>query len=687
MTFKKKVTASTLAVSLMSASLAGIPFSDEWLAGKLTVSAAAAAASSSNLDTVKIKLDRLIKQLSAGDKEKLKALRAEITAKITEDVFKASFKDILAKTTAAGVDEDTLYSLFQEVSTLFYDPSYQKLTEIRNNADYIAAAKKLGEAGGVNDLSVDDLALFLFGPGGVETTLVKLVKTKKLSELLALFNSADARNELLREAFRQTLNNTGVGGVKLSVALGNLGITEAQIASAVTSVQGKLDADIVKNATLSLALAYIKAEGIDLPSEGGNPGGGTGGGGGGGAPGGAGGDTGGGSAPTTPNQSLETLLLVDTAKLVKVADGKAVLELKEADMLKRLEAIKTAAAGKTGLTMTLDLGQVKAEAITVPVAKAVVEAAKTAGVETLDVKVNGLKISLPLAQFADALNLTIRTLPDTTVTSIRPLELASDVYELGLEVGGAKVTSFRSPVTVHFPLREGVKVDRELLSVAKVADGQLQFEGGALNGQTMVEPRDSFSAYAVVENKVSFNDIEGVQAWAGRQIAVVAAKGAVEGRSEGLFVPEAPVTRAEFAKMLVRALNLENGSATEAFGDVDSGDWFAPYVAAAAQKGIIQGRSADTFAPSDRITRAEMATMIARALKAAHQLGDVQNESAVLGQFSDAAQIAAALRQGVAFAASHKLVIGNDGKFNPNDDATRAEAAVIVYRTLNFKSE
>lgn len=677
---KKKVAVSTIAVSMAAATLAGVPLSNKGLANYLGTVSVSAAATTSNLDIVKAKLDKLYGELSSNDKAKLQALRTEVSTKITEEVFKSSFSGLLEKTTAAGVNSSTLFDIFHAVNSLVYDPSYQNLVDIRNNSTYINAAKKLGEAGGLDNLSVDDLSAFVFGTNGFEQTMVNIVKTKKLSELTALVNDADARNSLIKEAFKQSLN-LSVHGHKLSDVLNKLGVTEDQLATAYTSVQSKLDPAIVKNATLALALAYIKAEGITLSPEGGGfiPGGASGGA--------AGGASGGAAVTPTPSQqgSLESLSLIDASKMVEIVGGKATLKLKDADVLKTLQAIKAAAAGKTGLTLSLDMGKVNAGSISVPVSKAILEGAKAAGVEFLAVTANNLTLTLPVAQFADSLNLMITKLDDKTVTSISALKLASDVYEFGLEVGGTKVTSFKSPIKVRIPLRD-VQVDQELLSVAKVVNGSLQFQGGMLDGKFVVEPRDSFSAYAVVENKVTFGDIAKVQAWAGRQIEVVAAKGAIEGKSAGVFAPQDSVTRAEFAKMLIRALNLENGNDTESFSDVNSSDWYAPYVATAVKLGIIQGRTSETFAPNAQITRAEMATMVSRALKAAKQLGNVDNEGAILSQFSDASKIGSSLKQGVAFAVNHKLVIGNNGKFNPNSSATRAEAAVIIYRTMNYKT-
>lgn len=695
MTFRKKITVSTLAVSMAAATLAGIPLSNQGLTKHFGATAVMAA--SSNLDTVKNKLERLYAELSPSDKTKLQALRSEINSKLDMGSFVSNAAPLLTQTSKAGVSNEVIFSLFNAVTTLTYDPTYENLVAIRNNPEYIEAAKRIGEAGGVTNLTVDDLANFLFGSQGVEAQIVSIVKNKSLAELNNLLNDSEARNALIREAFRGVLKSS-VGDQKVSDVLNKLEITEDMIASSVTNVQNQLDPAIVKSAALVLALAYINAEDIDLKPEnpgtnppdngsgegGGTPGGGGGSGGGGGGGAAGGGGTPGGGAVTTPTGTLKELLNFDASKLVQILDGKATLKLIDADMLKLIEAIKAAAVNEKGeLTLNIDLGTVNASSIDTLVSKAIVEAAKFAGIDNIALTVNGLTFILPIDQFNDSVKLSIIKKEDATISDISKLQLASDVYEFNFEVGGKEVTSFRKPITIRLPLRD-VNVDKELLSVAKIVNGTLQFQGGVLDGKFIVEHRDTLSTYAVVENKVDFTDISSVQSWAGRQIQVVAAKGAIEGKSAGVFAPKDSVTRAEFSKMLVRALNLENSFATESFSDVNSTDWFAPYVAAAADKGIIYGRSASKFAPHDKISRAEMATMISRALKVSQNITDENNTESVLKQFSDADKIGKALKPGVAFAASKGLVVGTNGKFNPNDNATRAEAAVMIYRTMNY---
>lgn len=95
-------------------------------------------------------------------------------------------------------------------------------------------------------------------------------------------------------------------------------------------------------------------------------------------------------------------------------------------------------------------------------------------------------------------------------------------------------------------------------------------------------------------------------------IAAIAAVGVTNGIRPGYFGAEEFLTRDQMAAFLVRALDLP-ASAVDAFAD-DDGTFFEDEINALAAAGITAGRSATTFAPSERITRAEMAAMLVRAL-------------------------------------------------------------------------
>ena len=86
------------------------------------------------------------------------------------------------------------------------------------------------------------------------------------------------------------------------------------------------------------------------------------------------------------------------------------------------------------------------------------------------------------------------------------------------------------------------------------------------------------------------------------------------GYSDGTFRPNAPITRAEFAKIAV-SFSQANGSAVYSyFTDVKTTDWFAPYVTAAKDSSLIEGYSDGSFKPENRITRAEACTIVNRVL-------------------------------------------------------------------------
>jgi hypothetical protein len=377
----------------------------------------------------------------------------------------------------------------------------------------------------------------------------------------------------------------------------------------------------------------------------------------------------------TATVALNTAELTQQIKDIMAQVDKLNAALKDADpTAKPVEA-----------KITLDLGNLKVNNAEITLNKDILKAAKDAGVGKIEVKANGVGVAFGAGMFTADTTLSIKKDDAKVATAVTKQKVASDVYEFEFKSDGKAVTNFSQPVTLTMPVTVD-KVDTELLTIGKIIDGKIIPYGGKYNAtdKQVSTNRNSFSTYTVIENKVTFNDIASVQDWAGRQIQVAAAKGIIEGRADGQFVPNDTVTRAEFAKLIVTAFTLQDDSAKNTFKDVNSKDWFAPYVAAAAKAGIINGRSADQFDPNGEITRAEMATMASRALVATGNFQYEKDADAALKNFKDADDIGSSLKDGVALAAKLGIVVGEDGSvFNPNDDSTRAQAAVVIYRLLN----
>ncbi len=97
-------------------------------------------------------------------------------------------------------------------------------------------------------------------------------------------------------------------------------------------------------------------------------------------------------------------------------------------------------------------------------------------------------------------------------------------------------------------------------------------------------------------------------------IEALAAREIINGMSEKEFQPDATMTRAQYATIVVKALGL-SPKANSKFKDVASNAWYAPYVGTANTYGIVNGISDNEFNPSGTITRQEAAVMTIRAAK------------------------------------------------------------------------
>lgn len=136
----------------------------------------------------------------------------------------------------------------------------------------------------------------------------------------------------------------------------------------------------------------------------------------------------------------------------------------------------------------------------------------------------------------------------------------------------------------------------------------------------------------------SFTDVTDDMPYAAA-IKLLAAKGVIQGYLDGRFGPNDPVTRQQFAKMIVLALGIGAQPLQQAcpFSDVQplptSSDPLYPtaYVAACAAAGIVVGKTQDRFYPYEHVTRAQLISMIARAADLPEPPADYQP---VFGPFS-----------------------------------------------------
>ena len=176
-------------------------------------------------------------------------------------------------------------------------------------------------------------------------------------------------------------------------------------------------------------------------------------------------------------------------------------------------------------------------------------------------------------------------------------------------------------------------------------------------------------------NFSEFEDLESVP-WVIEAVMTLKNKGIVNGVNDKEFAPNESITREEFAAMAVRAFNLPTVDLNdELFVDVPQNMWYNTVVAAAYNAGIIKGRDDGSFGAGEKITREDMVVMLYRAAK-------LSGYKSI--EFKDGDSVSDYAAEAVRELSAAGIITGDEsGFFRPKATATRAEAAVMIYRIIN----
>lgn len=181
------------------------------------------------------------------------------------------------------------------------------------------------------------------------------------------------------------------------------------------------------------------------------------------------------------------------------------------------------------------------------------------------------------------------------------------------------------------------------------------------------------------DDEKTFYDLDGFE-WAKDYINSLSSKKVINGFGDGTFKPGNKVTREEFVKMLVVALNLK-GDIKLGFNDVDSTHWAYGYIKTAVASGIVNGISDTEFGITSEITRQDMAVMAYRAAKKVGKLNNIEPDK---NNFSDESDIADYAKDAIAYMKSAGIINGvGENMFNPLGTATRAETAVVISKIID----
>src|SRR5690606_15786508 len=124
-----------------------------------------------------------------------------------------------------------------------------------------------------------------------------------------------------------------------------------------------------------------------------------------------------------------------------------------------------------------------------------------------------------------------------------------------------EVTTFSGYVNREIPVPSGVNPDEVSTAVIQDEDGSVRHVPTSVevrDGKAVAQIRSlTNSTYALVRHAATFTDVD--HHWAEQAIHDLASRMIVSGQAAGRYVPDAAVTRAEFAAIAVRALGLPAG--------------------------------------------------------------------------------------------------------------------------------
>ena len=166
-------------------------------------------------------------------------------------------------------------------------------------------------------------------------------------------------------------------------------------------------------------------------------------------------------------------------------------------------------------------------------------------------------------------------------------------------------------------------------------------------------------------------------------IEALAAREIINGKSADAFDPDATMTRAEYAAIVVKALGLPMKEEAK-FEDVTKTDWFFPFVNTACSYGIINGISETEFNPNGTITREEAAVMTARAAKLCGMNTELETAAIrdVLAGFTDYVTASDWARSGLAFCLREQILSEEEIEILPKKEIKRCEIAQMLYQML-----
>lgn len=142
------------------------------------------------------------------------------------------------------------------------------------------------------------------------------------------------------------------------------------------------------------------------------------------------------------------------------------------------------------------------------------------------------------------------------------------------------------------------------------------------------------------------------------------------------FAPNATLTRGQFVTLLARLHGVESAEGTLPFTDTAPNHYYYKYLVWAYNNKIVSGTSPDKFSPNAHITREALCVILYNYEKYKGTVGEFSD--ILLHDYADNESISSWSREAMAWAVYNKVITGSDSNLLPRNNATRAQAAVII---------
>ena len=221
-------------------------------------------------------------------------------------------------------------------------------------------------------------------------------------------------------------------------------------------------------------------------------------------------------------------------------------------------------------------------------------------------------------------------------------------------------------------------IDEDLRAVAIEAVNAGQIELFPVNG-------NAYARRAVTDSEVAwsiaFTDIIP-SAWYFGAVGSAVEAGLMNGYSANTFAPGGALTREMFVTILYRLAGMPEAGVSS-FTDVPEGQWYSDAIAWGEDSGIIEGVSDSVFGLGNMVTRQEMMTILYRYVIAADAADGA--EPGDLADYGDGGSVANWALEAMEFGVGSGLITGVGGNLlDPGGQSTRAQAATLFARVADY---